>query len=143
MGLPSGYEVYLYSDNESIKLPRTSTSGSPKTKCNVRGGLDANIVLELHNVGGKHPARHASVSLIAYLEGQDAERRVVNVIVGAEHIVFSSGVRLQRHCTETAEKSSLKGIGFYFRDAIGDTSVFPRTDGVWCGSPGQSRPNFP
>ncbi|KAH7106509.1 hypothetical protein BKA62DRAFT_687340 [Auriculariales sp. MPI-PUGE-AT-0066] len=133
IGIPTGFSVSIFSDNPAIVMAKTPVDTSTRIGFTVpvKDGLDTSITVQLYKGDGMTvPPDSSSISLVASVN-KGSGHIVDTVILGAEHVVFDSAIRLARSIV----KGELLGgsvQGFYFRDNINDTNVFPREGTASC-----------
>ncbi|TDL16741.1 hypothetical protein BD410DRAFT_844164 [Rickenella mellea] len=128
IGMPAGYDVSIFSDDPAVNLARTHivTGHRVGTTITVKDGFDALITVQIYKgTGATMPPNYASVSLVASIVQTSGHLQTIQVI-GAEHVLFDSALRLARGIVR-AQQLGNTAVGFYFRDAMGDTDSFPRT----------------
>ncbi|TDL16731.1 hypothetical protein BD410DRAFT_844155 [Rickenella mellea] len=135
IGMPTGYDVSIFSDDPAVNMARTAVVNGHRigTTISVKDGFDALITVQVYKgTASTLPPNYASISLIASVI-QTSGRIQTLQIIGAEHLLFDSAIRLARGIVKS-EQLGDTAVGFFFRDMIGDTATFPRT-GSACQSP--------
>lgn len=116
VGIPAGYSVSIFSDDPRIVLAKTVIDPNSRIGFTIPAtdGLDAQITVQIYKADGAPiPPDNSSISLVAHVN--IGSRPVVEtVILGAEHVVFDSAIRISRALVQGAFTGS-KAQGFYFR----------------------------
>ncbi|TDL14744.1 hypothetical protein BD410DRAFT_832964 [Rickenella mellea] len=128
IGMPTGYDVSIFSDNPAVNMARTHIVSGHRvgTTISVKDGFDALITVQVYKgTGAPLPPNYASISVVASVIQTSGRIQTLQVI-GAEHVLFDSAIRLSRGIVKARQLGDT-AVGFYFRDAMGDTDKFPRT----------------
>jgi hypothetical protein len=141
-GVQASFSCFGVDQNSEVfTFGRAATPISPGSDydktVDVPAGFDGMLTLNITNESGVPFADYSSVSLAVL--AMDNELGVpTEVVLGAEHIIFDSNPRVARILQKFSETSQdFTQKGFFFRDNIGDTAIFPH-NGNASQSPGIS-----
>lgn len=118
VGIPQGYSASIFSDDPKIVLAQTPIDPSSRIGLTIpaTNGLDAMITVQVYKGDGAAILPDSSsISLVAHVNSGSGHV-VESFVLGAEHIVFDSAIRISRSLVQgRGLGGSSTAQGFYFR----------------------------